>query len=321
MAINHVHHITPQRAADLLHELGYKGKVLDHEGMLHIETAACGVVIKILFWDPHPKDKDQPYGSFQFLAEWRPEKASDTVFTRHRCNLFNENMRFCKASIIGEDENGVISLRHDVLEPDGLSDRTFNSNFENFITQLQVFIDEVIRAVDTRAYTNYEKYHRALTRHYGIEADIDEAVDLYWEAATGGFAAAQNNLGDLYETGTGVEPNESFALYWYTRASERGEPTAYAGLAMLLAKQTDDRDILIEASKYAILAAEKLPDGTNKSLTEQFLVHLHRKLSEDDIQRAKDLAAAWTPLFQEPMLQSDTMNFTNANSEAKPVLQ
>jgi len=313
--------ISPSRAARLLNEMGYRGTILSREGMPYVETDACGVVIRMHFWDAHPTAEDEPCGSFQLLAEWRPEKASDTAFIQTLCNLFNEEKRYCKASMIGDNENGIISLRQDILALNGISDKTFKANCENFIELLQIFIDEVIKTVDLNAYRNYEKYHQALNYQYGINPDIDEAVDLYWQAATGGFAAAQNNLGDLYENGTGVELNESFALYWYTRASERGEPTAYIGLAMLLSKNTDDCDILIEAAKYAILAVKKLPDGINKSISQQFLANLNRQLSDEDIERANDLATHWKPLFQEPMLASDTLNFLNANSEIKSILQ
>ena len=321
MSVDNLHLLSPSRVTRLLNGMGYQVKILDHNGMLFVETVACGVNLKIRLWDPHPTMKDGYSETFQLSAEWGPEKNRDITFTRNLCNLFNEEKRFCKASIAGDDENAIISLRHDVIALDGISDRTFKANFDFFISHVQIFIDEVLGAVDIQAYDNYEKYHQALNYQYGIEADIEAAIDLYWQAATGGFAAAQNNLGDLYENGNGVDLNERFALYWYTRATERGEPTAYIGLAMLLLKNTEDRDILIESAKYAILATEKLPDGINKSISEQFLFNLIQRLSEDELERANHLAATWRPLFQEPMLQSDTMNFVNANSEAKPILQ
>jgi TPR repeat protein len=91
-----------------------------------------------------------------------------------------------------------------------------------------------------------------------------EAVRLYWHSAQAGFAGAQNNLGDLYELGKGVPASEGFAIYWYARAAERGEPTAYFSLATILAKGNPDSGQLVEAMKFAILAVEKLPGKKNR---------------------------------------------------------
>ena len=60
-----------------------------------------------------------------------------------------------------------------------------------------------------------------------------EIARLYLAAAGGGFPPAQNNLGNLYEQGLGVEQSDLQAAYWYRRAAEQGEPRAQHSLGVM----------------------------------------------------------------------------------------
>ena len=102
-------------------------------------------------------------------------------------------------------------------------------------------------------------YHLALLMQWGENPDPEEALRHYQTSADLGFAGAQNNLGDHYERGEVVPQSDVGAVYWYTRAAERGEPTAYLGLASVLGNSDAGDDVLIEALKYAFLAKELLP--------------------------------------------------------------
>jgi hypothetical protein len=133
-----------------------------------------------------------------------------------------------------------------------------------------------------------------------------EVARLYRESADAGFAGAQNNLGDLYESGKGLAANPVVAAYWYARAAERGEPTAYLSLASLLKRNTTDRTVLVEAFKYALLAAARLEDGRNRQTAVAIVQELEGRLDLDDRLRATELVKAWKPLFQETQLMSDT---------------
>ena len=94
------------------------------------------------------------------------------------------------------------------------------------------------------------------------------------------------------------------AIYWYTRAAERGEPTAYVSLAGLLAKETD-QGALVEAMKFAILASKYLSPGYNKNSAVKLLQELTDRLPLSQRERASDLAARWVPLYLETNLISD----------------
>jgi len=104
-----------------------------------------------------------------------------------------------------------------------------------------------------------ELYLQALLKQWGENPDPKEAFRLYQTSADLGFAGAQNNLGDHYERGEVVPQSDVGAVFWYTRAAERGEPTAYLGLASVLGNSDAGDDVLIEALKYAFLAKELLP--------------------------------------------------------------
>jgi len=134
----------------------------------------------------------------------------------------------------------------------------------------------------------------------------EDASKLYRQSAEIGFAGAQNNLGDMYENGEGVKKSDKAAIYWYTRAAERGEPTAYLSLAHLLSEGTNDTDILIESVKFAALAFTFLPEGKNKTSAEKLAKALSEKLSQTDKTRALELVSRWMPLHQEERLMGDS---------------
>lgn len=66
-------------------------------------------------------------------------------------------------------------------------------------------------------------------------ATMARAADLYRAAAGAGDPAAQNNLGELYETGRGVARDTSQALVWYRKSAEGGFGPAQFNLGRLLA--------------------------------------------------------------------------------------
>ena len=68
--------------------------------------------------------------------------------------------------------------------------------------------------------------------------DLVKSVNYYRAAAEAGDQAAQNNLGEFYETGRGVSQDATQAFNWYARAAEAGFPPAQLNLARLYAAGT-----------------------------------------------------------------------------------
>jgi hypothetical protein len=153
-------------------------------------------------------------------------------------------------------------------------------------------------------------YHQALLKQWGENPDIAEAFRLYQKSADLGFAGAQNNLGDHYERGQVVPQSDVGAVFWYTRAAERGEPTAYLGLASILGNCEAGDELLIEALKYAVLAKALLPDGGNKDLAVVLEGLIAAKLSGKAQAELSNRILNWEPLMQEEYLQSDSPVFT-----------
>ena len=146
----------------------------------------------------------------------------------------------------------------------------------------------------------------ALDAQLKPQSDPNAVAKLYRSSAQMGFAGAQNNLGDKYETGNGVPKNPVMALYWYTRSAERGEPTAYLSLASMLSESSQDPETLVEAAKFAELARTNLPPGKNKNQAEGLVTSITQKLSEADRYRVLILVKRWMPLYQEDYVMGDT---------------
>jgi hypothetical protein len=151
----------------------------------------------------------------------------------------------------------------------------------------------------------YEAFSAGLKARSAPLPANEDAARLYRQSAVLGFAGAQNNLGDLYETGQGVPKSGKAAIYWYTRAAERGEPTAYLSLASLLSEGTTDSEVLVEALKFAALAYNFLPAGKNKASAERISTAITAKLTQADRQRVLELVTRWAPLYQEEWLMGD----------------
>jgi hypothetical protein len=123
------------------------------------------------------------------------------------------------------------------------------------------------------------------------------ALQLYREAAKRGFAGSQNNLGDMYERGEGLpQKSDPFAVYWYTRAAERGEAFAYWSLFDILSRTAPDRAGLIEALKFGLLAVENLPDGPDREEARKRFREVKARVTKAEFQLATQSARLWEPL-------------------------
>ena len=80
-----------------------------------------------------------------------------------------------------------------------------------------------------------ELYRRGLSYHYGrgVERNYSKAAEWYLRAAEQGHAAAQCNLGYLFNNGLGVQKNYRKAAEWYQKAAEQGHMIAQCNLGYL----------------------------------------------------------------------------------------
>ncbi|MBI3901618.1 MAG: sel1 repeat family protein [Nitrosomonadales bacterium] len=160
----------------------------------------------------------------------------------------------------------------------------------------------------------------------GVQQNNMEAMSWYHKAASHGYAPAQNNLGWLYEKGTGIGSPLSYpeAAKWYGKAAEQGYAIAQYNLGLLyyIGKNNFPRNFkaaaawytkaadqgmvaaqlalgnmyengigvhsLVQAYKWYSLAASAGNEAgkTNKKLVE-------KKLDPDLLQEAQDLVQEW----------------------------
>ncbi len=91
----------------------------------------------------------------------------------------------------------------------------------------------------------------------GARRDPGEAMKWYRKAAEQGYAAAQNNLGVMFEQGQGVQPDLAEALKWYRKAAEQGYDLAQYNLAVMHADGKGVPEDPVRAMKWYRKAAEQ----------------------------------------------------------------
>lgn len=94
-------------------------------------------------------------------------------------------------------------------------------------------------------------------KRFAASGDYKRAADFYRQAAEAGYAAAQYDLGYLYENGLGVETSPPNAAFWYRKAAEQGDPEAQNNLGALYAAGNGVARDDAEAVRWYAMAAEQ----------------------------------------------------------------
>ena len=293
----------PEVVANMLQDMGYRGRVIEDGEIVKVESATNGTKFFINFFAPQDQDPSNGFEEIQFDAGFALRYDVNTAKLINRCNGFNAQYRFAKLSVWGLSQR-YITMKID-LPILGSDFYAFEQCALMFFSLMQSFIDEVIESEFCREDGCSELHRDAIELMFGCNRDPKAAIELYRTAAERGYAGSQNNLGDQYEKAETLPKSDEFAIYWYTRAAERGEPTAYLSLATLLSEKSVDSEMLIEAAKFAFLAVERLPDGFNKKTGEDCLAALKAILTAGDLAVAEARAKSWEPLYREHRLMSD----------------
>jgi len=296
--------ISPETVANVLQEMGYKGKINFGGEQPVVESATNGARFYVNLYLPLENDPSKGYQEVQFDTGFSVKRDVNTARLLHICNWFNHTYRFAKVCV-GGNQNRYVTLKADI--PVTSNDpKWFESYASSFIYIIGTFIDEVIESDIFKGDGCTELFSEAIQLLYGPQCNTPRAIEIYKDCAERGYAGAQNNLGDQYEIGKNLPKSNEFAVYWYARAAERGEPTAYLSLATLFVEHAVNNDMLIEAAKFAILAIEKLPKGWNLKSAENCLDQLKEQLTDVEIEEAAKRAKDWWPLYQEVRLMSDS---------------
>jgi uncharacterized protein len=110
-----------------------------------------------------------------------------------------------------------------------------------------------------------------------------------------GIAAAQNNLGVLYENGQGVSQNYAEAAKWFRLAADQGSATAQFNLGLLYAKgQGVPQDYVLAHIWFNLSATQgNQAAKRDRDKAAQFMTMAQ-------IVKAQRLAREWKPTTQPP---------------------
>lgn len=128
----------------------------------------------------------------------------------------------------------------------------------------------------------------------GTASDYSEAVKWYQSASEQGHPVAQVLLANRYQRGEGVrkDPDKTWALY--QSAADQNYAEAYYGLTSLHYFVSKPRN-LIEAYKWAKLAAAHLKGLGHKHLMISMIELFEQEMTSEEIAEAKRLISEWKP--------------------------
>lgn len=288
--------ITANRIASLLQEMGYRGKVIHGDNWCWVESSTNGVVFSVYSFSDKLADPDREGRSIQFDGGWGGLSAYDARRLLMACNRFNHDWRYAKATVVADKDRHSLTVKLDHHCPNGLADKEFYDVAEMFIRLFEDMAKRMAALAHHTLSAIVKRHNEAIGLMWGSEGNPQEALEICLENAHCGYGGSMISLGDLYEHGAEVCQSAETAAYFFARAAERGQPSAYYGLARVLSESTPDEAILVEATKYALLAVRDLPDGPSKRGAEMLRDNLMTKLSDDVRETALRLASDWEPL-------------------------
>lgn len=152
---------------------------------------------------------------------------------------------------------------------------------------------EAVRLLSTAANREHPLSMNLLATCYrngwGIPKNFLAARNLYEQAAGYLMVTAMFNLGSLYLEGEpGVGPNYRLALDWYLKAATYNHPGALNDLACMYKDGLGVNRDLIEASKWAFLAADH-----GIATCRQTLKEVEEVATPDQLTEGRKRATAW----------------------------
>lgn len=135
------------------------------------------------------------------------------------------------------------AIEEDKITPESLSDKNRNLYtkclYEALINQLEIpdnFARQAIVFLNYKSDSHPENIFslgRLYDYGWGVNKDLNEAAELYTQAAEKGHARAMYNIGNMYMKGDGVTKDYSKAKYWYEKGAEKGDDASLQGMALL----------------------------------------------------------------------------------------
>ena len=288
--------LTINRIAFLMQEMGYRGKVVEGEEMCWVESATNGNRFNIYSFCDDRSNPDSAARSIQFDGGWGGLSSHDARRFLMVCNRYNHDWRYAKATVAADKDRYTLSVKLDHYCPNSMADEEFFAVADMYIRLIEDMIKRTAGTEDDDFNALVERHKTATGLIWGANAEPAEAVSMYLANARAGYGGSMSSLGELYEHGAELEKSAPAAAYFFAQAAERGQPSAYYGLARILSESASSEAILVEAAKYALIACRDLIDGAARSRAESLLDEIMQKLDEEAQSLAEHLAGQWTPL-------------------------
>lgn len=288
--------VTLNRIARLMQEMGYRGKIAEGEDWCWVESATNGTKFNIYAFSDQLSDPDSEARSIQFDGGWGGLSSLDARRFVMLCNRFNHDWRYAKATISADQDRYSLTVKLDHYCPIGLTDDEFYAVADMYIRLIEDMGKRAFASSDEALNVLIERHKSATTMMWGPDSDPAKALAVYVANARAGYGPSLNSLGEVYESGIEVSESAPMAAHFFTRAAERGHPSAYYGLARILAETEQEEAALIEAAKFAMLACRDLPEGQTRYQAGELRDRLMEKLSSEAQDLATRMVGDWTPL-------------------------
>lgn len=132
--------ISAERAAELLQNAGYKGKVEETETRVYVESASDGWKFRIYFFDDSPANASTPQLSLMLNSGWGVSKV-DAQKMQENANIFNSRCRYAKAYVDGNEEYRYTEIEMSHFIIDGMTDDCFTAFVEMFLGLRRTYLN------------------------------------------------------------------------------------------------------------------------------------------------------------------------------------
>ena len=139
-------------------------------------------------------------------------------------------------------------------------------------------------------------------------AGFDEGVEAYAQAeyakalaefkplAEQGDMGSEYFMGFLYRYGYGVKADHSEAGKWFRQAAEQGDSRSLYYLGKMYENGEGVERDPVAAHMWFNLAAKQAPNPRDAAYTREDIKKLERKMSPEQISKAKEMAKEWKPV-------------------------
>ena len=119
-----------------------------------------------------------------------------------------------------------------------------------------------------------------------VEKNLQEALRWYTQAANQSLPAAAHNLAWMYDQGLGTPEDDQEASRWYRQAAERGYSPSQVNLAIMLVQGKGISQDYVEAHKWLTEARMNGTDKESQWIARRLLCELEAKMSQEEIKEA-----------------------------------